>query len=148
MKLLKIGDLIGGIFVYLRSLEDIRRFVDEFVPGYTKIQGIADLSNMSREGQSVLLKFIEEGIEDIVCYASRDNVSPVLMSRFDKIERNDSIKVGYDSFAVYAQSVLDQGLKDAVQERDFVFKSAEHLDSYLVFRNLSKGVRSRVGKLL
>jgi hypothetical protein len=148
MKVLKIGATKGEAFTLLKNIEDVRRYVDNYSMLRKVSIGIGDLSQLSQEAQAVLLKFIEEGVEDIMCYASRDNVSPVLMSRFNKVEKYDEIKMGEDSFDTFVQEQLEKVDRDSSIERAFVGRSAPHLDSFLIYRRLGKAVIARVGMYL
>jgi len=148
MKILRIGSTKGESFTLLKNIDDVRRYVDNYFAKLATTVGLGDLSGLTVEAQSVLLKFIEETIEDIVCYASRDNINPVLMSRFDRIEKFDDIKVGMDSFSAFAKMVDDKEMHDVSMEREFVGKSAPHLDSFLVYRRLNKAARTRIGHML
>lgn len=148
MKILRIGSTQGETFTLLKNIEDVRRYVDNYFGQISTSSGLGDLSNLSIEAHSVLLKFIEEKIEDITCFASRDNINPVLMSRFDKVEKFDTVKIGTDSFVSFSQYVEERELKDVSMEREFAGKSAQYLDSYLIFRKLNRSVRSRIGHLL
>lgn len=148
MKILRIGSTRGEAFTLLKNIEDVRRYVDNYFARLSPTSGIGDLSNLSIEAQSVLLKFVEEVVDDIVCFASRDNINAVLMSRFDKVEKFDEIKLGTDSFASFVQYVDDKELQDISLEREFVGKSATSLDSFLIYRKLNRSARSRIGHLL
>jgi hypothetical protein len=148
MKLLRIGATKGMQFILLKNIDDVRRYVDNYSSSFTRDQGLGDLSQLSIEAQSVLLKFVEETVTDICCFASRDNVNPVLMSRFDVIEKYEDMKIGSDSFDAFSKLQEEKEYTDAVLEREFVAKAPQHLDSFLVYRRLSKGMKSRVGHLL
>lgn len=149
MKLLRIGGTGGATFTLLKNIEDVRAYVDNYNPmnmGFSV--GLGDLSLLTQHAQAVLLKFIEEGTTDIFCYASRDNVSPVLMSRFDKIEKIDDLEIGEDDFADFVQWFMERELSINALERSFVAKAGGHLDSFLVFRRLPRAVVHRIGKHL
>jgi hypothetical protein len=148
MKILRIGSTKGENFTLLKNIDDVRRYVDNYFASIAPTVGLGDLSNLSVEAQSVLLKFVEETIDEIVCFASRDNINPVLMSRFDKVEKHDNLKIGTDSFSSFAMMVDDKEMKDVSLEREFVGKSAPYLDSFLIYRRLNRSMRSRIGHLL
>lgn len=148
MKILRIGATKGENFTLLKNIDDVRRYVDNYFAKLATTVGLGDLSNLSQEAQSVLLKFVEEQIENIVCYASRDNINPVLMSRFDRVEKFDEIKVGMDPFFAFAKMVDDKEMHDVSLEREFVAKSAPHLGSFLIYRRLNRAIRTRIGHML
>lgn len=148
MKRLLIGSTLGESFTLLKSIDEVRRYVDNYSKDYGGAVRIGDLSGLSVEAQSVLLKFVEEHVDDIVCYASRDSISPVLMSRFDSVERFDDIKIGVDSFEGFTRGMEEQEVYDVSLAREFVSKSAQNLKAFLVYRKMKKGMRSRVGHLL
>jgi hypothetical protein len=149
MKLLRIGSTGGDSFTLLHNIDEVRSYVDNYntILEHTT-NGIGDLSLLSDFAQAILLKFIEEGVTDVMCYASRDNVSPVLMSRFDVVEKLDSINIGVGDFATFVQLVQEkEGTIDSI-DRLFTEKAANCLESYKVYRRLGKAVNVRIGKYL
>ena len=146
MKILQIGKLERGITL-VKNVKDVRAFVDNYLDTMGAIK-IGDLSLLSRAAISTFLKFIEERVQIITCYASRDNVSPVLMSRFDKVLKFDDIEFGTGPFTDFLESVELDNVRDVSMEREFLTKSGYHLDSYLIYRKLSGGIKARIGRLL
>jgi hypothetical protein len=148
MRKLLVGSTLGETFTLLKNIEEVRRFVDNYNREYRGQIRIGDLSGLTIEAQSVLLKFVEEQVDDLVCYASRDNINPVLMSRFDRVERYDDIKIGVDSFEGFVRGMEERDVYDVSLSREFVAKSAQNLPAYLTYRKMKKGMRSRVAHLL
>lgn len=148
MKLLKIGTLGIGGCIFLKSVHEVRRFVETYFDELNDgAPVIGDLSLMSREAVSSLLKFLEEGVDDIICYASRDNVNPVLMSRFDRVENNEVMQAGSYGFDYFLKHIEDRERIDSL-EREFLLKAADQLDTYLMYRRLEPSIISRVRHLL
>lgn len=147
MKVLKIGTLDTGGCIFLKSIQEVRRFVETYFKEINQQVVIGDLSQLSREALSVLLKFIEEQVDDIVCYASRDNVNPVLMSRFDRIEANDNIKFACNGFDYFLRHMEERERVDSV-EREFLLKAGDQLDTFLMYRRLERSIISRIGHIL
>jgi hypothetical protein len=133
--------------MYLRNVDDVRRYVETFCREMSYTDNIGDLSLLSNEGLSVLLKFVEEGVQNLVCYASRDNISQVLMSRFDKIEKYEDIKVGNGDFSDFIKEMSEKEKVDCI-EREFVAIAGSCLDSFILYRKLNKGAISRIGELI
>lgn len=140
--ILSIGDTGRRRFLYLSNVDDVRKFVEMYAP--VKDFFIGDLSLMSREALSVLLKFLEEKVTNgIECYASRDNLPPVVLSRFNRIMKEPHTTIGTDHF------------KDFVNKEDtqfdsevFLATSPSYLDKYLLYSYLPIGVKVRIGDLL
>ena len=148
MKVLLIGSTKGRILTLLKSVNDVRSFVESYSPRLNPDAFIGDLSVLSAGATSVLLKFIEEGVRDITCYASADNVNPVLMSRFDVIEKHDKVVVGEDGFMAFLNEMKDRqqdGDKVVNLEKEFVASSASHLNKFLLFKGLDSKIIDRVG---
>lgn len=149
-KVLKIGDLPpDSKVIYLGSIAEVRKFVENYTPRMMASGGniIGNLSKLTREGSATLLKFIEEETNDITCFASDDNVNPVLMSRFDIIEKNEKINIGFDSFGSFVNSNKEK-VRVLDLPKDFASKSAQNLDKFLFWRKLDGGLRHRLEDLL
>jgi hypothetical protein len=148
MKVLKIGyKQIEGLTL-LKNINDVRNYVDNYAKSTIREDAIGDVSGLCIEAQSTLLKFIEETETSITVYASRDNVSPVLMSRFDKIEKTDDIKLGYGLFSNYIEEQQGKETKDASSEREFASICCEKLKSFLLYRKLNTSIIARVGNYI
>jgi hypothetical protein len=148
MKTLRIGHTGGDRVVVLSNIDDVRQYIENY-SGVMRLKTcLGDLSLISGHAQACLLKFIEESEEDIVCYASVDSVSPVLMSRFDIIDKVDNTAIGVQAFSDYVDDVRNGKISDSNKARGFVAKSAHNLDRYLIFRSLNQGVISRVGMFI
>lgn len=148
MKLLMIGDSGGKQFSFLKDTNDVRTYVDMFSSSFlTDVPVIGDLSLLSKEALSVLLKFIEDGVTDIICYASRDNINPVLMSRFDVIEKKETFKVGQNDFINFLDELNARERVESVPKL-FLSVAGDNLGKFMLFRNLKKGVISRIAEII
>jgi hypothetical protein len=148
MKILKIGSTDSAKITLVKNVDDVRRYVNNSTHSFSDNQGIGDLSLLSGAAISALLKFIEEGIDTIICYASRDNISPVLMSRFDIIELHTDINISTGYFPDYVDHCLDSDNADNVKEREYVAKCGNCIDQYLLFKRLPYSIKTRVGRFL
>lgn len=144
-----IGTVMGHRdMVLLRNIAEVRMYVDTYDPVMSGDRPfIGDLSLLKPEAVSVLLKFVEEEVSSILCYASEDDVSPVLMSRFDKIHKESHFSVREDSFQMFVQSMEEKESVKSVP-KEFLSKSAGYLDTYLLYRRLGKGAIQRISRFL
>lgn len=145
---LRIGTTEGERVTILNNIEEVRRFTDNFNPNMTLVKCIGDLSLLGAHAQASLLKFIEEYKGTISCYASIDNVSPVLMSRFDKIVKVDNMVIGIDDFSVFVQQKQTGDANDSNVARDYVSKAGNNLEKFMVFKKLNRSIIQRVGVYL
>lgn len=147
MKILRIGSTGGELFTLLKNSDDLKRYINSYCKELSITINIGDISLLSVEAQSILLKFIEEEVNDVLCYASRDNISLPLQSRFDKVEKFEDIKIGLDDFQTFVKHMEDKEKVDCI-EREFLGKSSEFLNSFLIYRRCNKAILSRIGGLL
>lgn len=153
MKILKIGKLEEETkIIYLGSIAEVRKFVENFGQSKSFMSEqqlvIGNLSKLTREASAVLLKFIEEGIDSITCFASEDNINPVLMSRFDKVEKVDNIKAGFGDFIDFVRSQKEKQGQTRDINKEFTGRSAHNLDKFLFWKRMDVGVRHRMEDLL
>ena len=144
MKELRIGGAPPVGMETLEKVENVRLFVERtfFVPGTHAVFG--DLSFFSQQALCAVLKFTEEFRGNLTAYAAWDNVPPVLMSRFDTIQKLTTYNPKEGSFSEFLDGVDDLW----GTPKGFLEHAAGRLDSFVLFRSLSHGVRSRVGELL
>lgn len=126
------------------SAEDVRSFVEnnQFITG--KKFFIGDLSLMYPEAIAILLKFVEETPNSVAAYASRDNIPPVIVSRFFHVVKTRQYKTGFDDFKAFVEKVPEGGISSEL----FLSISADSIGSFLLFNHLSPGVRDRIGDLI
>lgn len=141
--ILRIGDTGRRRFLGLWNVVDVRNFVENYAP--VKEFFIGDLSLLSKEAISILLKFLEERIENkIECYASRDNLPPVVLSRFTQVIKEGAISLGSDTFRSFVVKMGEGQYSSEI----FIATSPGYLDKLLLYNHLPIGVKIRVGDLL
>lgn len=85
----------GHIYT-LKTAEEVRDFIERFNYVSNEVVVFEDLSLMTKEVQTFLLKFIEEPTHIILALCTNDNVPPALRSRFVrtiKIEEPITLKM-------------------------------------------------------
>ena len=77
--------IFTGSIITLTTAEDVKDFIDNYSRVSEEILVFEDLSVMNAQVQAYLLKYLECDYRPLLVLASSDNLSPVLLSRFNKI---------------------------------------------------------------
>lgn len=77
--------IYAGSIITIITAEDVRDFIDNYSKTSEDILVFEDISLMNIQVQAYLLKYLECDYRPLVVLASSDNLSPVLLSRFNKI---------------------------------------------------------------
>lgn len=89
---------------FVSNLEELKTFVDAFIPGRPILLG--DLSQFNKYMLNLLLKFIEENPE-VDCYSSSDVDDPILLSRFVQVIKEPMVINSMMSSEEFQQSNKD-----------------------------------------
>jgi hypothetical protein len=103
----------GIIVNVVINREELQDFIREY-SGITLKEPVA-LSNISalRRYHSKLLKFVEETTIPLVCLASEDNISSILLSRFKTVKKYPTLlKREADSLRFVKESFADGSVTD------------------------------------
>ena len=123
--------LRGANFYTMTKADEVRDFLERFTTATEETLFIEDLSLMTPTVQSFLLKFIEEPLMPLVILASKDNVSPIILSRCKRIIKLPCTDIPgtktLESF-VSARVQVAEEIKTAQRLGEKV--SADVLDSY------------------
>ena len=141
---LYIGVTRGGIVTFLNNVDDVKFFVENYIAGAYYF--IGDLSKLSAVALSVFLKFLEDKVEGTIdFYASQDNLSPTLVSRFTRIVKHRAGSGGSGVFKDYVSLLRS----DSDLSTSFFYGSApEYLDKRVRYFRLPRGLQNKVGDIL
>jgi hypothetical protein len=141
--ILRIANTGRRRFLLLFNIEDVKRFVENYSPN--KSFFIGDLSTLSEAALSSLLKFLEEGVSGTLeCYASRDNIKPVLLSRFTQIIKGPKPKPGSDQF----KDFLFHTQGEQPTSEGFYLTCPQDLDIKAKYDKMPRGLRKRALDIL
>lgn len=77
--------IYNGDIVSINTAEETKEFINEYNIQSDKPLVFEDISLMQQSVQSYLLKFIDNFSRPLILLASIDNISPIILSRFNKI---------------------------------------------------------------
>ena len=75
----------SGTIITITTAEEVKDFIDNYSKESEEVLVFEDPSLMNGQVQSYLLKYLEQDYRPLVVLATGDNLSPVLLSRFNKI---------------------------------------------------------------
>lgn len=129
--------IFKGEYSTITTAEDVRQFMDKYQGFYNdKPIVFEDISLMTKEVQSRLLKFIEEPTSPLIILASKDNVSPIILSRCKLIikipEETNTTFMSLSEFIDYKTKTLDALKQDGRQaEFDLEYEASHRCPEYL-----------------
>jgi len=77
--------IFTGNIITITTAEEVKDFIDNYSKESEEVLVFEDVSLMNDLVQSYLLKYFERDYRPLVVLASGDNLSPVLLSRFNRI---------------------------------------------------------------
>lgn len=77
--------IFTGSILSISTAEEVKDFLDNYSKLSDEPLVFEDISLMNKQVQSYLLKFLEQDYRPIIVLASQDNLSPILLSRFNKV---------------------------------------------------------------
>lgn len=135
----------GLTTIYLESAKEVKTFVSQYSFIDHKRLFISDVSLLTANVLSYLLKFVEETSNHIILHASKDNIPPVFLSRFQRVIKRKDFKVGMSTFAEAVFSLHDN---EQFSSARLLSVSANYYCSYVRYMLLPRGIQERVGELL
>jgi len=77
--------IFNGSILSISTADDVKYFLNNYSKVSEEPLVFEDISLMNKQVQSYLLKFLEQDYRPLIVLASQDNISPILLSRFNKI---------------------------------------------------------------
>ena len=77
--------IFTGNIVTITTAEEVKDFIDNYSKVSEDILVFEDISLMNPQVQTYLLKYLEKDFRPLVVLTSNDNISPIILSRFNRI---------------------------------------------------------------
>lgn len=124
-----------GDYDTITTAQEVRDFLAKWSVATDKPIVFEDISLMQPQVQTFLLKFIEEPPSPIIILASKDNVSPIILSRFKNIVKIPcdvhNTTMSLKDFIKYKQDYIDeQKAKVKLKEQPSVIPFNDEEESY------------------
>lgn len=96
--------IFTGNIISITTAEEIRGFLDTYSKPSEDILVFEDISLMSNQIQTYLLKYLESDYRPLVVLASIDNVSPIILSRFvNVVKLPEEIKLDFTTLDAFLE---------------------------------------------
>ena len=96
--------IFAGNILSINTAEDVRDFLDNYSKESDEVLVFEDISLMNPQVQTYLLKYLEKNFRPLVVLASIDNLSPILLSRFNKkVKLPEDIKSDFTSLDAFLE---------------------------------------------
>lgn len=130
--------IFKGNIVSINTAEDIRDFLDNYSIEAEEPLVFEDVSLMSTQVRPYLLKYLEKDFRPLVVLASIDNLSPIFLSRFNKIIKiPQDFKMDFTSLKSFLEE-HEQDLKSNYVLPELKEESVQYCPKYYYnFKRLS-----------
>lgn len=127
--------IFKGEFHTITTADEVKQFISDYMLPNDKPLVFEDLSLMTNQVQAYLLKFIEEPPTPLVILASKDNISPVILSRCKKIIKlADITKYGDQSISTFISNYEEDLINDKLTSEQ-IYKKCP---TYLYYQTVSQ----------
>lgn len=120
--------IFTGDYHTLTSADDVKQFISDYMIPNDKPLVFEDLSVLTSQVQTYLLKFIEEPPTPLVILASKDNISPIILSRCKSIIKlPNTLKRGNQNITTFINNYEEDIINNKLTSDQVYSKCPDYL---------------------